>query len=93
MTGEECYRCLTTVSEVWHAFGKLSLPLCHGEPRFLHHPFPLDKIRPSDRPPCAPRNSARKGQAWQHCLVSSLSSSLLLVACSPSPLFSLHPYT
>jgi hypothetical protein len=41
MTSEECYRCLTTVSEVWHAFGKLSLPLCHGAPRSLHHrPMP-----------------------------------------------------
>jgi uncharacterized Zn finger protein (UPF0148 family) len=30
MTGQECYRCLTTVSELFHPFGKLALPLCHG---------------------------------------------------------------
>ena len=30
MIAKECYRCLTTVCQKWHSFGKLELRLCNG---------------------------------------------------------------
>lgn len=30
MVAKECYRCLTTICQVWHSYGKLELTLCNG---------------------------------------------------------------